>query len=43
MIEPQQWIDGINHPEWGQDQLQIFSPETGPAVNFVTYDFSTVA
>lgn len=40
VIETQQWIDGINHPEWGQDQYQIYSPETEPAVVFATYDFS---
>lgn len=40
-IEPQVWIDGINNPEWGVTDLEIFSPETGPAVNYGTYDFST--
>ncbi|EPS45670.1 hypothetical protein H072_338 [Dactylellina haptotyla CBS 200.50] len=40
VIETQQWIDGINHPEWGQDSFQIYSPETGPAVNYATFDFS---
>lgn len=40
-IEPQVWIDGINNPEWGVTDLEIFSPETGPAVNYATYDFST--
>lgn len=41
VIEPQAWIDGINHPEWGVDKYEIFSPETGPAVWHATYDFST--
>jgi aldose 1-epimerase len=35
-----QWIDGINHPEWGREQFQIFSPTTGPAVNYQRYEFS---
>jgi aldose 1-epimerase len=41
VIEPQAWIDGINHPEWGVDDFEIFSPETEPLVHFSTYDFST--
>jgi aldose 1-epimerase len=41
VIETQDWIDGINHPEWGRNDWQIFSAETGPAVNYATYDFST--
>ncbi|KAJ9653019.1 hypothetical protein H2198_007766 [Neophaeococcomyces mojaviensis] len=40
-IEPQAYIDGINNPQWGVDNLEIFSPETGPSVNYATYDFST--
>lgn len=42
VVETQQWIDGINHPEWGQDEYQIFSPETGPAVVWSQHDFSIV-
>lgn len=41
VIETQDWIDGIHHPEWGRNDWQIFSAETGPAVNYATYDFST--
>ena len=41
VIETQAWIDGINHPEWGVNDYEIFGPTTGPAVNFATYDFST--
>jgi len=41
VIETQAWIDGINHPEWGINHYEIFSPETGPALNYATYDFST--
>lgn len=42
VIETQQWIDGINHPEWGQDEYQIFGPETGPAVVWSQHNFSIV-
>ena len=42
VIETQDWIDGINHPEWGRNDWQIFSAETGPAVNYATYDFFDV-
>lgn len=38
-LEPQAYIDAINNPEWGINE--IYSPETGPSVNFATYDFST--
>ena len=41
VIETQGWIDGVNHPEWGMQDYWIYSPETGPAVNYATYDFST--
>ena len=40
VIETQDWIDGINQPEWGRNDWQIFSSDTGPAVNYATYDFS---
>lgn len=40
VIETQQWIDGVNHPEWGQDQYQIYSVDSEPAVVFAQYDFS---
>ncbi|CAF9920767.1 hypothetical protein IMSHALPRED_004997 [Imshaugia aleurites] len=42
VIETQQWIDGINNPQWGQDQYQIYTPTTQPAVNFAQYEFSIV-
>ncbi|KAL2008143.1 hypothetical protein VTN00DRAFT_8125 [Thermoascus crustaceus] len=42
VIEPEGWIDGINNPQWGQLPSQIFSPETGPAVNWATYKFGTI-
>ena len=42
VFETQDWIDGINQPEWARSEWQIYSPSTGPAVNYATYDFSTV-
>ncbi|KAI4108863.1 MAG: hypothetical protein LQ339_001981 [Xanthoria mediterranea] len=42
VIETQQWIDGINHPEWGQDEYQIYTVDSEPAVVFAQYDFSIV-
>ncbi|KAL8747670.1 MAG: hypothetical protein Q9190_000466 [Brigantiaea leucoxantha] len=42
VIETQQWIDGVNHPEWGQDAYQIFGVETGPAIVWARYEFGTV-
>jgi aldose 1-epimerase len=41
-LEPQQWIDGINHPEWGQEEWQIYRTTTGPAVHLSSYEFSVV-
>lgn len=41
VIETQQWIDGINYPEWGQLEYQIYRPDTQPAVNYAEYEFST--
>ncbi len=35
--------DGINYPEFGQLDRQIFGPDTYPAVNLATYDFSVTA
>ncbi|KMU71845.1 hypothetical protein CISG_00155 [Coccidioides immitis RMSCC 3703] len=37
VIEPEGWIDGVNNPQWGQLQYQIFGPNTPPAVNWATY------
>ncbi|OOF99993.1 hypothetical protein ASPCADRAFT_161396 [Aspergillus carbonarius ITEM 5010] len=42
VIETEGWIDGINNPQWGQLSDQVYSPETGPAVNWATYQFGTV-
>jgi len=43
VIETQNWIDGINHPEWGVTDQQIYSPYTEPAVNWAQYTFRTVS
>ena len=42
-IETQGWIDGVNHPEWGQQDYQVFDNETGPAVMWTKYVFGLVA
>lgn len=39
---PKQWIDGINHPEWGREEYQIASATTPPIVNFAKFKFSVV-
>jgi aldose 1-epimerase len=41
VIEPQQWIDGINNPQWGQTDRQIFGPDTRVAENWAQYEFGT--
>jgi aldose 1-epimerase len=41
-IEAEGWIDSVNNPQWGQQSNLIYSPETLPAVNLVTYTFGTV-
>ncbi|CAN6652195.1 hypothetical protein TRVA0_025S01882 [Trichomonascus vanleenenianus] len=41
VIEPQDWIDGINMKEWGREAYQVFSPATLPPVNYARYEFST--
>lgn len=42
VVETEGWIDGINQPQWGQLPDQIYSPNTGPAVNWATYQFGTI-
>ncbi|MCJ1359464.1 MAG: hypothetical protein MMC33_009466 [Icmadophila ericetorum] len=42
VIETQQWIDGINQPEWGQLGYQVYTPMTEPAVVWGQYTFSTI-
>ncbi|KAG4437844.1 hypothetical protein IFR05_006690 [Cadophora sp. M221] len=39
VMEVEDWIDGINHPEWGRDAKQIFGPEDGPYVLKARYVF----
>ncbi|GAB1742288.1 hypothetical protein NU219Hw_g7842t1 [Hortaea werneckii] len=48
VIEVEDWIDGINHPEWGRQERQIFGPpgtgtgkgQQGPYVLEARYEFS---
>ncbi|CAG8982522.1 hypothetical protein HYALB_00002302 [Hymenoscyphus albidus] len=40
-VEPHDWIDGINHPEWGRLDKQIFGPDTKPFESHIQYKFST--
>ena len=42
VIETQQWIDGINNPQWGQQEYQIYTVGSEPAVVYAQYDFSIV-
>ncbi len=42
VIETQQWIDGINNPQWGQQDYQVYTVGSEPAVVFAQYDFSIV-
>lgn len=41
VVETEGWIDGINVPEWNQENYQVFSPQTGPAINWATYVFDS--
>lgn len=41
VVETEDWIDGINQPQWGRQPYQIFGPDDGPAVNWATYQFGT--
>ncbi|EME45950.1 hypothetical protein DOTSEDRAFT_70077 [Dothistroma septosporum NZE10] len=40
VLEVEDWIDGINHPEWGRERRQIFGPADDPYVLQATYNFS---
>ncbi|KAJ5861762.1 uncharacterized protein N7529_009072 [Penicillium soppii] len=42
VIETEDWIDGINNPEWGRRDYQVFGPDDGPAVNIATYQFGNL-
>ena len=40
VLEVEDWIDGINHPKWGRDDVQIFGPGDDPYVLEANYKFS---
>lgn len=40
VMEVEDWIDGINQPEWGRQDKQIFSPGGDPYVLQASYVFS---
>ncbi|KAI9692057.1 MAG: hypothetical protein M1820_009560 [Bogoriella megaspora] len=40
VLEVEDWIDGINQPEWGRDSRQIFGPGDDPYVLQAIYNFS---
>jgi aldose 1-epimerase len=42
VVEAQDWINGINYPEWGRGKEQIYGPESGVYVNEMVYRFSIV-
>jgi aldose 1-epimerase len=39
-IEPMDWIDGINQPEWDRRDKQIYGPDSGKYVNNIQWKFS---
>lgn len=41
VIEPQVWIDAINHPEWGVTDYEVFGPDTRVSENWAQYTFGT--
>ena len=43
VLELEDWIDGINHPEWGRQSQQIFGPGDVPYVLNARYDFSVAS
>lgn len=40
VLEVQDYIDGINHPEWERESKQIFTPGGDPYVLQVSHRFS---
>lgn len=40
VMEVEDWIDGINQPEWGRGKKQIFGPGDEPYVLQASYRFS---
>jgi len=41
VMEVQDWIDAINHPEWRREKEQIFGPSSGAYTLEAQYVFST--
>lgn len=40
VMEVEDWIDGVNYPEWGRGPKQIFGPGDEPYLLNARYDFS---
>jgi len=40
VMEVEDWIDGINNPEWGRAKRQIYGPGDDPYVLQASYRFS---
>jgi aldose 1-epimerase len=40
VMEVEDWIDGINQPEWGRQDKQIYQPGGDPYVLQARYQFS---
>ncbi|KAI1460946.1 galactose mutarotase-like protein [Annulohypoxylon moriforme] len=40
VMEVEDWIDGINHPEWQREKKQIYSPGGDPYILQASYVFS---
>lgn len=40
VLEVQDWIDAVNHPEWGRQSKQLFAPGGDPYVLQVSHRFS---
>ncbi|KAI9801497.1 MAG: hypothetical protein M1833_002729 [Piccolia ochrophora] len=40
VLEAQEWIDAVNHPEWRRGERNIFGPDTGPYTLEVSFNFT---
>ena len=40
VLEVEDWIDAVNHPEWGRESRHIFGPGGDPYVLQASYVFS---
>lgn len=40
VLEVEDWIGGINYPQWGREEQQVFGPETGQYSLEARYVFS---